>query len=94
MDMAEAVMDKIEKKVEKSKGKARKVQERAKAWEELNKSVLTAKTHNGGALEVENFDDAEMQVDVKVGDDPTEELPVAPRSIPELESTEDDDEIL
>ncbi|KIN04270.1 hypothetical protein OIDMADRAFT_159630 [Oidiodendron maius Zn] len=47
MDRAEAVMDKIEKKVEKSKGKARKVQERAKAWEELNKSVLTGKTHNG-----------------------------------------------
>lgn len=91
MDRAEAVMDKIEKKVEKSKGKARKVQERAKAWEELNKSVLTGKTHNGGALEVENLDEAEMQVDVEVGDDPTEELPVAPRSIPQLE---DDDEIL
>jgi hypothetical protein len=36
-------MDKKEKKVEKSKGRARTVQERAKAWEELNKKMALKK---------------------------------------------------
>lgn len=40
MDRAEAFMDRKEKKVEKSKGRARNVQDRSKAWELQNK-VLT-----------------------------------------------------
>jgi hypothetical protein len=95
MDRAEVVMDKIEKKVEKSKGKARTVQERAKAWEELNKNVLAAKTQTKGALEKENLDDEdEMQDDVEIGDATAGELPVTAQSIPLPEPTEDDHEIL
>jgi len=39
LDRAEAVMDKKEIKIEKSRGKARNVQDRAKAWEEQNKKI-------------------------------------------------------
>ena len=40
MDRAEAFMDRKEKKVEKSKGRARNVQDRSKAWEVQNKTLL------------------------------------------------------
>lgn len=50
MDRAEAVMDKKETKVEKSKGRARTVQERAKAWEDLNKKMLLKKAADAQAL--------------------------------------------
>lgn len=43
MDRAEAVMDRTETKVEKSKGRARNVQERSKAWDDLNKKALAVK---------------------------------------------------
>ena len=64
MDMAEAVMDKKEKKIEKSKGRARNVQERAKAWEDLNKKILAKKAAQE-ALEKENLstEDNEEEMD-------------------------------
>ncbi|KAG0648838.1 hypothetical protein D0Z07_4866 [Hyphodiscus hymeniophilus] len=66
MDMAEAIMDKKEKKIEKSKGRARTVQERAKAWEDLNKKILAKKAAQE-ALEKENLahedDEEEMEVE-------------------------------
>lgn len=95
MDRAEAVMDRTEKKVEKSRGRARTVLERAKAWDELNRSVVAAKKQSGGALEKENLDDEiDMQDDVEVGDAPAVGAPVAAQSVPLPEPTEDDDEIL
>lgn len=42
LDRAEAVMDKKVIRIEKSRGKARNVQDRAKAWEEQNKKALLA----------------------------------------------------
>jgi hypothetical protein len=95
MDRAEVVMDKIEKKVEKSKGKARTVQERAKAWEDLNKNVLATKAQTGGSLEKENLDDEDdMLNDAEISDATAGELPVAAQSIPLPEPIEDDNEIL
>ncbi|KAG9246483.1 Alb1-domain-containing protein [Calycina marina] len=43
MDRAEAVMDKKEIRIVKSKDRSRTVQERSKAWEDLNKKMLAKK---------------------------------------------------
>jgi hypothetical protein len=60
MDRAEAVMDKKEKKVEKSRGRARTVQERSKAWDELNRKMVAKKAREAAlALEKENWVDDE-----------------------------------
>ena len=40
MDRAEAIIDRTEKKKQKSRGRARNTQERSKAWGELNKKML------------------------------------------------------
>jgi hypothetical protein len=100
LDRAEAVMDKKEKKVEKSKGRARTVQERAKAWEELNKDIL-AKKEKAAQLAKENWVDEEddldgMQEDVDVGDAPSLKpaAEAAAQSTPLTGPAEDDDEIL
>ncbi|KAK0635426.1 Alb1-domain-containing protein [Bombardia bombarda] len=42
MDRAEAIMDRTEKKVQKSKGQARTIQTRRKTWEEINKQAYGA----------------------------------------------------
>lgn len=70
MDRAEAVMDKTEKKVEKSKGRSKTVQERAKNWDELNKKLLAQKAKEEAlALEKENWVDEEDDMeDVETGD--------------------------
>lgn len=53
LDRAEAVMDKTETKIEISKNRARNVQERSKAWEELNRRALAEKArHEAVLLEV------------------------------------------
>lgn len=99
MDRAEAVMDKKEKKVEKSKGRARTVQERAKAWEDLNKKILAKKAAEE-VLEKENrVEDDEMEEDAEVE---VEDTPVAeamatetdPQSIPLPQPAEDEEEEL
>jgi cytochrome oxidase assembly protein ShyY1 len=40
MDRAEAFMDRKEKKVEKSKGSSKNLQDRSKAWEVQNKAII------------------------------------------------------
>lgn len=52
MDMGEAVMERTSKKIEKSKGRSRVVQDRAKRWEDVNR--MAAMT---SILEVEGQDD-------------------------------------
>lgn len=87
-------MDKKELKVEKSKDRARTVQERSKAWEDLNKKILAKKeAEEAERLEKENEDwvDEDGMVDDGVvaekdtGDDVPESV-----TLPE----EDEDEIL
>lgn len=43
LDRAEAVMDQKAKKIEKSKGRARNVQDRAETWEQRNKRIEDAR---------------------------------------------------
>lgn len=74
LDRAEAVMDKKETKIVKSKDRARTVQERAKAWEEQNKKILERKAkEEAERLEKENWEDEEEQMDeddeIVVGED-------------------------
>ncbi|EJT74058.1 hypothetical protein GGTG_07907 [Gaeumannomyces tritici R3-111a-1] len=47
MDRAEAVMDRTLSKIEKSKGQARTVQSRRKAWDDINTSALAAAAADG-----------------------------------------------
>jgi len=106
MDRAEAVMDKKEKKVEKSKGKARTVQERAKAWDDLNKKMLAKKAREEALalekLEKENWVDkdgaeGETMEDVELEYTPTVGNTISgtvPASIPLPDPTEDEEEIL
>ena len=69
MDRAEAVMDKKEKKIEKSKGRARTVQERAKAWDDLNKKMLSKKAAQEAFGKEEWVeDDGDMEVEEEVQD--------------------------
>lgn len=76
LDRAEAVMDKNEKKVERSRGKARTVQERSRAWDELNRKMVTKKAREAVlAVEKENWvdeaneeDDEEIDLDAAVMD--------------------------
>jgi hypothetical protein len=76
LDRAEAVMDKNEKKIEKSRGRARTVQERSKAWDELNRKMVAKKAREAAmALEQENWVDEangeegeEVELDVAVVD--------------------------
>jgi len=99
LDKAEAVMDKKEKKVEKSKGRARTVQERAKAWDDLNKKTLAKKAREE-ALEKENWTDEEdreaMDEDAeaeKITADESMDAELIAQSVP-LPEPEEDDEIL
>lgn len=50
MDRAEALMDQKSTRIEKSKNRARNVQERAKAWEELNKKIMAEQAAKDIAL--------------------------------------------
>lgn len=91
MDRAEAVMDRTETKVQKSKVRARSVQDRAKAWDELNRNVVAA-AKKQAALENEKLDEGEdNEMDVEASEAAAVEVPVAAQSIP---LPEDDDEIL
>jgi hypothetical protein len=108
LDRAEAVMDKKEKKIEKSRGKAKTVQERSKAWDELNRKMVAKKAREAAmALEKENWIDEdnegekeEIELDAAVVDgvkdlDVTDASPMG--GIPigaSAEAPEEDEEIL
>jgi hypothetical protein len=90
LDRAEAVMDKKEMKVEKSRGRARNVQQRAKAWEELNKLAVAQKELGDAPAEDWVDDEPDALDDVEVGDAPALEA----QSVPLPEPAEDEDEVL
>ena len=103
LDRAEAVMDKKEKKVEKSKGKARNVQERAKAWDELNKKMIARKAREEASERemengIEEDEEVEMQDEVEAEDATaaldTVGIETAAQSIHLPEPTEDEEEEL
>jgi hypothetical protein len=103
MDMAEAVMDRKEKNIEKSKDRARLVQERSKAWEEQNKKILAKKAREEAlalALEKDNWVDVDDEVTMDdVGADiketaPTGAVAVVAAEIPLPETMDAEDEVL
>jgi hypothetical protein len=94
-------MDKKETKIEKSRGRARTVQERAKNWDELNKKMLAKKARDEAlALEKENWVDEEgdeMEEDAELKDAIVQDsiaTEVIAQSVPLPEPMEDDEEIL
>lgn len=95
MDRAEAVMDKTEKKVLKSKGKARTVQDRAKNWDELNKKMLAeAEKEEALALEKENWvdeDGSEGMEDVEAEDTAEPMAEVVAETVPLPNPVEEDE---
>jgi len=99
LDRAEAVMDKKVTRVEKSRGRARTVQERAKAWEEQNKKIAEKKAREEAeALEKENDTgsdlDEDMHEDVEIGEAPAGASTTVPQQGNLPGSVEEDDEIL
>lgn len=64
-------MDKKAAKVEKSRGKARTIQERSKGWEELNRRIIAKKAQeDANLLDIENWedeDDANADIEPDVG---------------------------
>lgn len=93
LQMAEAIAERTGKKVEKSKGRGRSVQERAKGWEEINKQAEIE----------EESDDEEQQPEADEKDDgldedmAAEEETAAPAVKPADEgyiAMDDDEEIL
>lgn len=84
-------MDKKEKKIEVSKGRARTGQERSKAWEELNRKMLAEKAQEEAlALEKENWvdedDDEDLEDDPAAGAGEFKDTEVA--DAPPIESTD------
>ena len=110
LDRAEAVMDKKEKKIEKSRGRAKNVQDRARAWEDLNNKLSTRKAKGGAVLQDEwveevdaiGMEDVEVEETAKVEEvTVTELIPSGVMAVEEIakavplpEPVEEEDEIL
>lgn len=67
LDRAEAVMDQKAKKIEKSKGRARNVQDRAETWEQRNKRIEDAR------IEAEALQKVRAAILGEAGDEDDEE---------------------
>lgn len=97
-------MDQKMNKIEKSKDRARIVQERAKAWEEQNKAALKAMEILEEQAEWEDEDDAEegdtaavvkpsVMVNTVVADSPVVDAAESAEPIP-MEAVQEEEEIL
>jgi len=83
-------MDKKEKKVEKSKGRARTVQERSKGWDDLNKKMLAKKAEEEAArLEKEGWEDEDMSEGGEEGGE-KEMADAVPEAVPLPDEGEDE----
>lgn len=105
LDRAEAVMDRTSTKIEKSKYRGRNVQERAKAWETLNKKAQEAvqaamekEKENEDEVSEEDVEDDHSQGEVEMDD--VAAAPIAPIATDAVQPTpltaplEDEEEIL
>lgn len=95
-DRAAAIMERTERKVAKSKGKARTIQTRSKAWDDINNQIPANKKKSEDEANDEDWtseldddmDNAEAQVEKAFeGIATTDKAPL-------LETMEDDDGIL
>ena len=97
LEMAAAVAERTQNKIEKSKGRGRNVQQRAKNWEEINKAAEEAENaQESGDEEVKQNDRGfEMDEEMNGADESTLTAPAednAPAAAPQAD--EDGDEIL
>lgn len=97
LEMAAAVAERTQNKIEKSKGRGRNVQQRAKNWEEINKAAEEAENaQESGDEEVkQNERGFEMDEEMNGADESTLTAPTdnsAPAAAPQAD--EDGDEIL
>ncbi|KAK5723350.1 hypothetical protein LTR15_005048 [Elasticomyces elasticus] len=83
MEKADAVVDKLERKVADSKARSKRIQSRAKAWEELNEQAVLKKTVVEGKVEGATAAAEKDEDEVKM-DDVTEPEPEST-----IEATED-----
>ncbi|KAK3632895.1 hypothetical protein LTR56_016074 [Elasticomyces elasticus] len=84
MEKADAVVDKLERKVADSKARSKRIQSRAKAWEELNEQAVLKKTVIEAKVEEDATAAAEKDEDEVKMDDVTE-----PEPENTIETTED-----
>jgi len=100
MDRAEAVMDRTETKVQKSKGHFKIIQSRARAWDEINKEMAgaeilpkkkAAKDTSGDAAVAAFYADDDEEMDEVVQDDVV--VPVESKSI-SVPAKDGDEEVL
>lgn len=89
-NMAEAVVERTSKKIEKSKGRSRVVQDRAKRWEDVNRVAAMTRV-----LEVEGQDDDDEEdkneSDIKAGKKASRDA-VKPAADEEWETDDDKEE--
>jgi hypothetical protein len=97
LEMAAAVAERTQNKIEKSKGRGRNIQQRAKNWEEINKAAEEAEKAQESGDEDVKKDERGVELDEEMdGADETLTAPVAdnaPSAAP-VQADEDGDEIL
>ncbi|KAI0852172.1 Alb1-domain-containing protein [Daldinia vernicosa] len=93
-DRAANIMERTERKIAKSKGQARTIQTRRKAWDEINNQIPANKSESQG--EVDNGEDELSELDEEMDDaqlDKAHDGATSADKVP-LQEVEDDDEIL
>ncbi|KAI1489316.1 Alb1-domain-containing protein [Biscogniauxia mediterranea] len=69
-DRAVAIMERTQKKVAKSKGQARTIHSRAKAWDEINKQIPTTTRKSIEEISDEEEDQEESELDDEMNEAP------------------------
>lgn len=109
LDRAEVVVDRTEKKLQKSKGQARVIKARSKPWDEVNKEIpppdagdLAVGLQDGDDDDAGSYTDTDEEMDVPDGEPAqkdtslaSQSTPLAPVPAPVLAPVlDDEDEIL
>ncbi|KAI1663085.1 Alb1-domain-containing protein [Daldinia decipiens] len=93
-DRAANIMERTERKIAKSKGQARTIQTRSKAWDEINNQIPANKSKSQG--EVVNGEDEASELDEEMDDaqlDKARDGATSADKVP-LHEVEEEDEIL
>jgi hypothetical protein len=82
-DKAAAIMERTETKVARSKGQARNIQARAKAWDEVNSTIEKTSSNTFAGLEQAEDGDGDVDEDVSEFDDEMDEAGAANAAVVE-----------
>ncbi|RGP81785.1 alb1 nuclear shuttling factor domain-containing [Fusarium longipes] len=98
LEMAAAIAERTQNKIEKSKGRGRNIQQRAKNWEEINKIAEEEKAQESDDDEevesVKKDKRIEMDEEMDGADDETLTAPPTDNTAAPIQADEDGDEIL